>query len=150
MNFIRMMNDMKMKKKLALTFISAAVLPLVLSSLFLTGKLREIVINDASSQVSDNVERVRKRTEELIKVPLDISYRLTIDNRMKRVAAKNMKVTQRLFRHTGNIRIFATTSNCTRRYRAFAYMSLIRKHSTTGNLSSRTLPLQLKLGTRRP
>lgn len=88
MNFIRMMNDMKMKKKLALTFISAAVLPLVLSSLFLTGKLREIVINDASSQVSDNVERVRKRTEELIKVPLDISYRLTIDNRMKRVAAK--------------------------------------------------------------
>ncbi|MBT2293199.1 hypothetical protein J7E73_29650 [Paenibacillus albidus] len=52
MNFIRIMNDMKMKKKLALTFFSAAVLPLVLSGLFLTGKLREIVINNAFSQVS--------------------------------------------------------------------------------------------------
>lgn len=88
MFFVRMMNDMKMKRKLAFTFISAAVLPLLLSGLFLTGKLREFVINDAFMQVSDNVERVRKRTEELIKVPLDISYRLTVDNRMKRVASR--------------------------------------------------------------
>lgn len=89
MLFIRMMNDMKMKKKLAITFISAAVLPLLLSGLLLTGKLRETVINDAFMQVTNNVERVRKRTEELIKVPLDISYRLTVDNRMMRVATQN-------------------------------------------------------------
>lgn len=88
MFFIRMMNDMKMKRKLALTFISAAVLPLLLSGLFLTGRLRELVINDTFRQVSSNVERVTKRTEELIKVPLDISYRLTFDNRMKRVATR--------------------------------------------------------------
>lgn len=88
MFFIRIMNDMKMKKKLALTFISAAVLPIMLSGLFLTGKLREIVIQDALEQISDNVERVQKRTEELIKVPLDISYRLSIDNRMKKVATQ--------------------------------------------------------------
>ncbi|CQR54073.1 cache domain-containing sensor histidine kinase [Paenibacillus riograndensis] len=88
MFLVRIMNDMKMKKKLAVTFISAAVLPLLLSGLFLTGKLREIVINDAFTQLSNNVERVRKRTEELIKVPLNISYRLTIDNRMKKVAAQ--------------------------------------------------------------
>ncbi|WP_405108586.1 sensor histidine kinase [Paenibacillus sp. FSL K6-1217] len=88
MFFFRMMNDMKMKKKLALTFISAAVLPLVLSGLFLTGKLREIVIKNALTQISNNVERVQKRTEELLKVPLDISYRLTVDNRMKKVATQ--------------------------------------------------------------
>ena len=88
MFLIRMMNNMKMKKKLAITFISAAVLPLLLSGLFLTGKLREIVINNASVQLSNNVDRVRKRTEELIKVPLNISYQLTMDNRMKRVATQ--------------------------------------------------------------
>ncbi|WP_039833069.1 sensor histidine kinase [Paenibacillus sonchi] len=88
MFLVRIMNDMKMKKKLAVTFISAAVLPLLLSGLFLTGKLREIVVNDAFIQLSNNVERVQKRTEELIKVPLNISYRLTIDNRMKKVAAQ--------------------------------------------------------------
>ncbi|AWV32383.1 sensor histidine kinase [Paenibacillus odorifer] len=88
MYFIRMMNDMRMKKKLAVTFISAAIFPLLLSGLYLTGKLREIVINNAYMQVSDNVDRVRKRTEELIKVPLDISYRLSVDNRMKKVASR--------------------------------------------------------------
>ncbi|MNH84380.1 hypothetical protein D3C87_1016020 [compost metagenome] len=86
MFFIRMMNDMKMKKKLAFTFISVAVLPLLLCGLFLIGKLREIVIKDAFNQVSTNVGRVQKRTEELINVPLDISYRLTNDNRMKRAS----------------------------------------------------------------
>ncbi|USB33520.1 histidine kinase [Paenibacillus sp. YPG26] len=89
MFFVRMMNDMKMKKKLAFTFITVAVLPLLLSGLFLMGKLRGIVINDAFKQVSANVERVQKRTEELINVPLDISYRLTNDNRMKRVASQH-------------------------------------------------------------
>lgn len=88
MFFIRIMNDMKMKKKLAITFISVAVLPLLLSGLFLTGKLRELVIRDAFTQVSNNVERVRKRTEELIKVPLDISNRLMNDSMMKRVAGQ--------------------------------------------------------------
>lgn len=88
MFLIRIMNDMKMKKKLAITFISAAVLPMLVSGLFLTGKLKEIVIKDAFSQASNNVERVQKRTEELIKVPLDISYRLTNDNQMKEVASQ--------------------------------------------------------------
>ncbi|WP_152399630.1 hypothetical protein [Paenibacillus cellulositrophicus] len=58
MFFIRMMNDMKIRKKLAVTFISVAVLPLLLCGLFLTGKLREIVIENAFVQVSTNVERV--------------------------------------------------------------------------------------------
>lgn len=42
MFFIRMMNDLKIRKKLAVTFISVAVLPLLLCGLFLTGKLREM------------------------------------------------------------------------------------------------------------
>ncbi|AWB45541.1 two-component sensor histidine kinase [Paenibacillus sp. CAA11] len=88
MFFVRMMNDMKMKKKLAITFISVAVLPLLLCGLYLTGKLREVVIKDAFTQASNNVERVRKRTEELIRVPLDISNRLMNDDRMKKVASQ--------------------------------------------------------------
>lgn len=85
---IRMMNDMKMKRKLALVFISAAIIPLLICGAFLMEKLRDIVINDAFSQASANVERVQKRTEELINVPLDISYRLMTDNRMNKVASQ--------------------------------------------------------------
>ncbi|MDP1512394.1 sensor histidine kinase [Paenibacillus sp. CMAA1739] len=105
MFFIRMMNDMKLRKKMTLTFISVAVLPLLLCGLFLTGKLREAVIKDAFMQVSNNVGRVRNRTEELIKVPLDISYRLTNDNRMKMVASQKydsyLEVIQAYREYTG-------------------------------------------------
>ncbi|MBJ9992084.1 hypothetical protein IAE55_25630 [Paenibacillus sp. S28] len=54
---------MKIRKKLAVTFISVAVLPLLLCGLFLTGKLREIVIENAFVQVSTNVERVSEETK---------------------------------------------------------------------------------------
>lgn len=72
-----------------MTFITVAVVPLLISGIFLTGKLREIMIADAFKQATDNVERVRKRTEEVIKVPLDISYQLSNDSRMKSVASRN-------------------------------------------------------------
>ncbi|PQP86841.1 hypothetical protein CPT76_27350 [Paenibacillus sp. AR247] len=68
MFFIRMMNDMKIRKKLAVTFISVAVLPLLLCGLFLTGKLREIVIENAFVQVSTNVERVSEETKYMITI----------------------------------------------------------------------------------
>lgn len=89
MNFIRLLNDIKLRRKLSLTFITVAVVPLLISGIFLTGKLREIMIADAFEQATDNVERVRKRTEEVIKVPLDISYQLSNDSRMKSVASRS-------------------------------------------------------------
>ncbi|GJM68633.1 hypothetical protein HMSSN036_08490 [Paenibacillus macerans] len=89
MNFVRILNDMKLRKKLSLAFITVAVLPLLASGIYLTGKLREIMVMDAFEQAANNVDRVRKRTEEVIKVPLDISYRLSNDSRMKSVASRS-------------------------------------------------------------
>ncbi|AZK45714.1 sensor histidine kinase [Paenibacillus lentus] len=89
MNFIKLLNDIKLRRKLSLTFITVAVVPLLISGIFLTSKLREIMIADTFKQATDNVERVRKRTEEVIKVPLDISYQLSNDNRMKSVASRS-------------------------------------------------------------
>lgn len=88
MKFIRLLNNIKLRRKLSLTFITVAVVPLLISGIFLTGKLREIMIADAFQQATDNVDRVRKRTEEVIKVPLDISYQLSNDSRMKAVASR--------------------------------------------------------------
>ncbi|WP_435924742.1 sensor histidine kinase [Paenibacillus sp. DYY-L-2] len=89
MNVVKMLNDMKLRRKLSLTFITVAVVPLLVSGIYLTGKLREIMVMDAFEQAADNVDRVRKRTEEVINVPLDISYQLSNDSRMKSVASRN-------------------------------------------------------------
>jgi len=89
MNFVRLFNDIKLRNKLSLTFITVAVIPLLVSGVFFTGKLRDIMVRDAFKQAADNVERVRKRTEEVIKVPLDISYQLSNDSRMKSVVNRS-------------------------------------------------------------
>jgi len=101
------MNDMKIRKKLAITFITAAGIPLLLCGLFLTARLREVVVQSTLVQVSNNVDRVQKRTAELIKVPLDISNRLMNDNQMKKTASQTYnsytKVIQQYHNYT-NIR----------------------------------------------
>lgn len=89
MNFVRVLNDIKLRNKLSLTFITVAVIPLLVSGVFFTGKLREIMVKDAFKQAADNVDRVRKRTEEVIKVPLDISYQLSNDSRLKSVVSRS-------------------------------------------------------------
>ncbi|MBY0116930.1 MULTISPECIES: sensor histidine kinase [Paenibacillus] len=89
MRFIRVLNDIRLKSKLSLIFITVAVLPLLISGIYLTSKLKEVMILNAAEQATNNVERVQKRTEEVINVAIDISYQLSNDNRMKSIASRN-------------------------------------------------------------
>ncbi|MCM3702116.1 sensor histidine kinase [Paenibacillus macerans] len=89
MFLVRALNDMQLRKKLSLIFIAVSMIPLLISGVFLTAKLRAVMIREAFEQAESNVDRVKKRTEEVIKVPLDISYQLSNDSRMKLVAGRN-------------------------------------------------------------
>lgn len=89
MRLIQIINDIRLKRKLSLIFITVAVLPLLISGIYLTNKLREVMVSNAFEQASDNVERVQKRTAEVINVALDISYQLSNDNRMKSIASRS-------------------------------------------------------------
>lgn len=86
MKIVRLFNDIRIKRKISLTFITVAVIPLLVCGIFFTGKLREIMVENAMKQAEDNVDRVRKRTAEIINVPLDVSYQLSNDTRMKSIA----------------------------------------------------------------
>lgn len=89
MRFMRRLNDIRLKSKLSLIFITVAVLPLLVSGIYLTSKLREVMILNAFEQATNNVERVQKRTEEVINVAIDISYQLSNDNRMKSIVSRS-------------------------------------------------------------
>lgn len=89
MRFIRILNDIRLKSKLSLIFITVAVLPLLISGIYLTSKLKEVMILNAAEQAANDVERVQKRTEEVINAALDISYQLSNDNQMKSIASRN-------------------------------------------------------------
>ncbi|WP_054956924.1 cache domain-containing sensor histidine kinase [Paenibacillus dakarensis] len=84
--FIQFMNDMKIRNKLIFSFIVVVFVPFAIVGIFLTGELRRGAFDNALEQASQNVERVKKRTLEVVNVADDLSYRFSYDKRLKSVA----------------------------------------------------------------
>ncbi len=125
--FVKLMNDIKIRNKLLLAFLGVTLLPVLLVGGYLTFEMRTMAFDNALEQASINVDRVRKRTEEVIGVSQDISYRLNNDTRLKRLAVRKyesiyevVKAYQeytdvreylRLYTEISNIRLYTDNSS---------------------------------------
>ncbi|MCE3203275.1 sensor histidine kinase [Paenibacillus sonchi] len=125
--FVKLMNDIKIRNKLLLAFLGVTLLPVLLVGGYLTFEMRTMAFDNALEQASTNVDRVRKRTEEVIGVSQDISYRLNNDTRLKRLAVRKyesiyevVKAYQdytdvreylRLYSEISNIRLYTDNSS---------------------------------------
>ncbi|WFB57923.1 sensor histidine kinase [Paenibacillus sp. BR1-192] len=85
-NFIQLMNDMKIRNKLILSFVVVVFVPVAIVGIFLTGELRKFTFDNALEQAYQNVDRVKKRSTEVINVADDLSYRLSYDERLRNLA----------------------------------------------------------------
>ena len=91
--FIKLLNDIKIRNKLLLVFLVVTMFPVLLVGGYLTIEMRTMAFENALEQASINVDRVKKRTEEVIGVSQDISYRLSNDTRLKKLAVRNYEST---------------------------------------------------------
>lgn len=82
----RTINDMKLRTKLILSCIVVVFVPVMIVGVFLTSELRHMALQNAQEQTATNVDRVKKRTSEVINVSTDIAYRLTFDTRLEGLA----------------------------------------------------------------
>ncbi|MDH6372423.1 two-component sensor histidine kinase [Paenibacillus sp. VTT E-133280] len=124
---VRLLNDIKIRNKLLLAFLLTTLLPVLLVGGYLTFEMRTMAFQSALEQASINVDRVKKRTEEVIGVSQDIAYRLSNDARLKRLAIRqyvstydvveayrdysDMREYLRLYKDISNIRLY--TDNAT-------------------------------------
>ncbi|WP_340024729.1 sensor histidine kinase [Paenibacillus sp. FSL K6-1096] len=83
---ITLMNNLRLRTKLFLSFGSVVLIPVLIVGVFLTSELRNMAMNNALEQVAANVDRVKKRTSEMLNIPLDIAYRLSNDSRLEEAA----------------------------------------------------------------
>ncbi|AIQ18349.1 histidine kinase [Paenibacillus sp. FSL H7-0357] len=83
---ITLMNNLRLRTKLFLSFGCVALIPVLIVGVFLTSELRNMAMGNALEQITANVDRVKKRTGELLGVPLDIAYRLSNDSRLEEAA----------------------------------------------------------------
>jgi len=84
---------MKMRDKLILMLVVSVLIPIMIVGIFLTYKLRDNAIVDAVDQSIMNVERVKKRTAEVLKVPIYISDGLQFDQQLSTLANTQFKTT---------------------------------------------------------
>ncbi|MDH6368753.1 two-component system sensor histidine kinase YesM [Paenibacillus sp. PastF-3] len=83
---ITLVNNLKLRTKLFLSFGCVVLIPVLIVGLFLTIELRNMAMANALEQITANVDRVKKRTGEMLNVPIDIAYRLSNDSRLEEVA----------------------------------------------------------------
>lgn len=124
---VKLLNDIKIRNKLLLAFLLTTLLPVLLVGGYLTIEMRTMAFKSALEQASINVDRVKKRTEEVIGVSQDIAYRLSYDARLKKLAVRqyvstydvveayrdysDMREYLRLYKEISNIRLY--TDNAT-------------------------------------
>ncbi len=83
---ITLMNNLRLRTKFFLSFGCVALIPVLIVGVFLTSELRNMAMGNALEQITANVDRVKKRTGEMLGVPLDIAYRLSNDSRLEEAA----------------------------------------------------------------
>lgn len=119
---VKLLNDIKIRNKLLISFLLVTMLPVSIVGGYLTLEMRSMAFQNAIEQASINVDRVKKRTEEVIGVSQDISYRLSNDARLKRLAVRrfesiydvveayrdypDIREYLRLYKEVSNIRVY--------------------------------------------
>jgi len=115
-------NNMRIRTKIILSFFVMALVPVLIVGIYLTSHLRELALSNALDQTAANVERVNKRTSDMLNVPNDISYRLYNDSRLARIVTReyesvysvvqtykeypDFREYQRLYKEISSIRLY--------------------------------------------
>ncbi len=85
MTLRRKFNNIKLRNKLIISFIVVVFLPVTFVGVFLTNELRQIALKDAMKQTEEAMDRIKKNTLEILKVPIDVSRNLLVDERLKNI-----------------------------------------------------------------
>lgn len=79
------MNNIRIKQKLMFSFILVVFVPVLIVGIFLTAAFRQNVLDQATQQITNNVERIKKQTLDIIRMPIEISDKLLVDSRLTNV-----------------------------------------------------------------
>ena len=76
---------MKLRNKLFFSFVFVVFVPVMIVGGYLTNELKQLALTDAVKQETANLDRVRKRTLETLKIPLYLSNNILYDQRLKEI-----------------------------------------------------------------
>lgn len=95
---ISFIDNVKIKQKIFISFIVVAFVPIIIVGLYLTNQFRDHVLEQATEQSNNNVERIKSQLEDIISRPIDISGMLMSDNRLSNLINTNYNNTYEVVR----------------------------------------------------
>ncbi|MFX3635695.1 MAG: sensor histidine kinase [Candidatus Pristimantibacillus sp.] len=118
------MNDVRIKNKLMFTYIVVVCVPVFIVGVLLTGAFRQNVLDQATEQTMNNVDKIKKQTADILRMPIEISDKLLVDARLTNVVNTQYETTfeatkalwdyrdfkdyMRLYNEIYNIRFYTT------------------------------------------
>lgn len=79
------LDNVRIKQKIFISFILVAFVPIIIVGVYLTFEFRQHVLDQATEQSNNNVERIKLQLTDVIQRPIDISGILMSDNQLSDV-----------------------------------------------------------------
>ena len=77
--FINKLNNIKIKKKLIITYIIAVIVPVLIVGIILTYGMRKMALNSTIKETTANIERIQMRLEEIFRIAVNIASEISLD-----------------------------------------------------------------------
>lgn len=82
---LSLLDNVRIKQKLFVSFVVVAFVPILIVGVYLTVQFRNHVLDQATEQSNNNVERIRSQLEDVLQRPIDISGILMSDQKLANV-----------------------------------------------------------------
>jgi len=90
-------NNMSFGNKLLFSYMLVVFLPVLLVGFILNSSMRSIIVDSAMREASVNVERTHSRLSEVMKIVMDISYKMQMDQELENLLLTDYESTQEVF-----------------------------------------------------
>ncbi|PLT47824.1 Two-component sensor histidine kinase [Paenibacillus pasadenensis] len=84
---IRSFNNLRLKNQLFIAFLIVVLVPVLIAGLFLTAAYRSNVLEQATRQTTNNVDKIVTQVSDVLRVPIDLSDDYMISEPLKETVA---------------------------------------------------------------
>ena len=110
-NIRKKIDNIKLKEKLMLAYMFVVFLPVLLVGLILNYSMRTNIVDNAMREATVNVERVYSRLNDVMKLVMDISYKMQMDQELETLLLADYKSTEEVFEAYFQYNEFTNTIN---------------------------------------
>lgn len=79
---VRKTNNIRLKNKMIISIVVVVFIPVLLVGIILTASYRQNVLDQATQQTMNNVDKIKKHVTDILRMPIEISNKLQVDDRL--------------------------------------------------------------------